>query len=435
MSIDHNTGALGGWSLASRGNRLIAMLSVLAVLVGASVVWTNVESASAAKYPSWSEVVAARKSEAATKQQVAVIQALLHQLQADADATAAASEKAGDAYQEADENYFEASIKKDELQAQADAAAASAKASEIRAGQLAAQLARTGNDDLTLNILMNGDKAGDLLSMMGQAGKVTEQANGIYEKALQDKNTAQALTDQANVAAGILAGLKAEAEKAFAAAQAAADAADAAVAANEAHKAELTTQLAALTTARQTTEADYKAGEIEKARLKKIADAKAAAAAAAAAKEALKNGLGPAGAVVASGWAKPVSGYISSGFGYRLHPILHYYRLHSGTDLATSCGTPIHAAKGGTVIYAGWYGTYGNWVLIDNGSGIQTGYAHIVNGGIKVHVGQKVSAGQTIALVGMTGYATGCHLHFEVRHNGVAENAVPFMRSKGITLG
>jgi murein DD-endopeptidase MepM/ murein hydrolase activator NlpD len=109
--------------------------------------------------------------------------------------------------------------------------------------------------------------------------------------------------------------------------------------------------------------------------------------------------------------------------------------FHSGTDLAASCGTPIYAAHGGQVIYAGWNGTLGNYILINHGEGISTGYAHIANNHTFVHVGEQVSTGTHIADIGMTGGATGCHLHFEVRKDGKAEDAVPFMRNMGITLG
>jgi murein DD-endopeptidase MepM/ murein hydrolase activator NlpD len=92
--------------------------------------------------------------------------------------------------------------------------------------------------------------------------------------------------------------------------------------------------------------------------------------------------------------------------------------FHRGTDIGVAYGSPIYAAHAGTVVYAGWFGTYGYWIEIDDGDGIQTGYAHIRPGGIFVKVGQHVSAGQNIASVGQTGAATGPHLHFEVRVAG-----------------
>jgi murein DD-endopeptidase MepM/ murein hydrolase activator NlpD len=135
-------------------------------------------------------------------------------------------------------------------------------------------------------------------------------------------------------------------------------------------------------------------------------------------------------------WALPVAGRITDGFGPRPdRPVAGVSAYHEGTDLATACGTPIHAATAGTVVQAGWNGTYGNWILLEHGEGIQTGYAHIQNGGIEVTVGETVNAGEEIARVGSTGAATGCHLHFETRIDGKAVDAVPFMARRGIRLG
>lgn len=143
----------------------------------------------------------------------------------------------------------------------------------------------------------------------------------------------------------------------------------------------------------------------------------------------------PPGAISSKGWARPAAGYISSGYGYRVHPIYGTVRFHAGTDLAGGCGIPIYAAHGGQVTYAGWNGSYGNFILINHGEGISTGYAHIATGKTYVRFGEQVSTGTHIADVGSTGGSTGCHLHFEVRENGKATNAVPFMRRMGITLG
>lgn len=418
------------------------MLSVVLVLVTGAVVADNTSPAWAKDYPTWADVEAARANQAASQAQVTEIQALLAQLETELAAAQAEAEAKGIAYQEAEQAFFEATIKAEELRTQADEASAKAEESQTRAGQLAAQLARTGSNDLTLNLLLNGDGADDLLASMGQASKVSAQANLIYEQAVQDKNTAQALTDQADVAADVLEQLKAEAADAFAAAQAASEAAEAAVAASTAHKADLEAQLAALTTATAMTEADYAAGVAERARIAAEQEAARQAALAAAAAAAGGGGGGgfsggstTPGSVQANGWAKPATGRITSGYGYRIHPVYGTSRLHSGTDLGASCGSPIYAAHSGTVAYAGRYGTYGNWVLINNGDGVSTGYAHIVDGGIRVSAGQSVSAGQVIAYVGSTGASTGCHLHYEVRLNGVATNAAPYMANLGITLG
>jgi murein DD-endopeptidase MepM/ murein hydrolase activator NlpD len=106
-----------------------------------------------------------------------------------------------------------------------------------------------------------------------------------------------------------------------------------------------------------------------------------------------------------------------------------------GIDIGAGCNSPIYAAFGGTVEYAGPLGTYGNFVLINNGNGVETGYAHIRDGGILVGIGQTVSAGQPIARVGTTGASTGCHLHYEVRVGGQKIDGIPFMRDRQAPLG
>ena len=117
-------------------------------------------------------------------------------------------------------------------------------------------------------------------------------------------------------------------------------------------------------------------------------------------------------------WLQPVGGRISSGFGWRIHPITHTRRFHDGVDLACGGGTPIHAAAKGRVILAGWYGAYGQAVIIDHGSGMSTLYGHTARGSLRVSEGQTVDRGQVIADVDSTGWSTGDHLHFSVRRYG-----------------
>ncbi len=114
---------------------------------------------------------------------------------------------------------------------------------------------------------------------------------------------------------------------------------------------------------------------------------------------------------------RPLNGPITSPFGMRFHPILHRWLMHTGVDIGAPMGTPIHAAGTGTVILAHYVRGYGNTVIIDHGGGLTTLYAHCSR--ILVHVGERVQQGHVIALVGMTGMATGPHCHFEVRKNGV----------------
>lgn len=112
----------------------------------------------------------------------------------------------------------------------------------------------------------------------------------------------------------------------------------------------------------------------------------------------------------------PVSGEITSPFGWRIHPIFGSRIYHSGLDIAVDEGVPIAAADSGVVVDAGWMGGYGKAVIIDHGGGISSLYGH--TSALLVSEGQRVSKGQTIALVGSTGYSTGPHLHFEVRQDG-----------------
>jgi len=120
-----------------------------------------------------------------------------------------------------------------------------------------------------------------------------------------------------------------------------------------------------------------------------------------------------------SGLIWPVNGTVVSGFGWR------WGRLHEGIDISASSGTPIWAAAAGTVIHAGWLGGYGNLVVVDHGDGLATAYAHA--SAILIGVGQLVSQGETVALVGSTGNSSGPHLHFEVRVNGVAVDPLLYL--------
>jgi murein DD-endopeptidase MepM/ murein hydrolase activator NlpD len=117
---------------------------------------------------------------------------------------------------------------------------------------------------------------------------------------------------------------------------------------------------------------------------------------------------------------QPVPGRIGSGFGMRLHPIAHVYRMHTGVDIGAPYGTPIRAGGDGKVVSAGWRGGYGNAIIVDHGGGVATLYAHCSR--FAVSVGEIVKAGQTIAYVGSTGYSTGPHVHFEVRVHGEPVN-------------
>lgn len=126
--------------------------------------------------------------------------------------------------------------------------------------------------------------------------------------------------------------------------------------------------------------------------------------------------------VFRGGFSRPVAGRITSGFGYRMHPILRERRFHAGVDFGAPSGTPISAAAAGVVIEAGYVRGYGNVAIVDHGSGVSTLYGHCSR--LFVRAGQRVARGERIAAVGSTGLSTGPHLHFEVRVNGRPVNPI-----------
>jgi murein DD-endopeptidase MepM/ murein hydrolase activator NlpD len=116
----------------------------------------------------------------------------------------------------------------------------------------------------------------------------------------------------------------------------------------------------------------------------------------------------------------PVNTYVTSPYGQRFHPILHYWKLHDGTDFGAGCGLPIRAAADGVVLSMYYNGGYGNRVIIDHGVqkgvSLSTSYNHLSQFG--TFIGDTVEQGEVIGYVGTTGYSTGCHLHFMVYENG-----------------
>lgn len=117
---------------------------------------------------------------------------------------------------------------------------------------------------------------------------------------------------------------------------------------------------------------------------------------------------------------KPLPGYITSPFGWRIHPIYHYWGLHDGVDLASPCGTPERAAGTGRVVAEYYSSVWGNRLYLDlgqfNGQNMTVIYNHIAR--YRVGTGAQVQRGETLAYEGTTGWSTGCHLHFTVMLNG-----------------
>ena len=410
----------------SRAYLAIVLVAIAGLISGVVVS----QSASATDYPSWADVENARANESAKAAQIAQIQGLIATLQAEADAAMAEATKKGEEYGVAMEKYGAAEQTAGQLEAQATKSQAEADAAAAQAGRLAAQLYRSGGSDLSMNLLMEktSDGADKLLSKLGNMSKLAERSNAIYATAQTAQNEAASLSKQAKVALKARDELRAKAEEAFNAATAAQEAAQAKLTENENQQMIMQAQLAALQDTTSATIAGYEAGVEEQ---KRIVAARIAA-------EAAARGV----AISSAGWTHPVpNGYVSSTWG----PRDNFYipgvgwtgSFHNATDLAAPCGSPIYAASGGRVTYAGAIGGgYGYMVEISHGNGIRTRYGHVTWDGFEVGYGDTVQTGQIIAHVGATGLATGCHVHFET-HDGPAFNGIdpqPFMADRGVEL-
>lgn len=403
---------------SSRDQRLVSRRALLTIGAAGAVALVAVPlSAQASGYPSWSDVLKARANVKDKAKEIASLKGLLAKSQAAADAAQRVAEQRGTQYQTAQAKVDSANDRLRTIEKQVEADDKRAAAAKQRAGQLAAQLSRTGGADLETTLLLSGTDASatDFLGRLGSLSKLTESNSAIAEEASTAKNAAAATQAQMQEVKNELVGLKEQARLAFQAAVQASAAANAQVQKQQAEQVELQARLDALQATSDATARRYQAG---------VAARKAAQTA------------GAGQSVNGAGWANPAgAGPITGVFGPRPDQPAGANAFHRGTDIGVPYGSPIYAAHAGTVVYAGWFGTYGYWIEIDDGDGIQTGYAHIRPGGIFVNVGQHVAAGQNIASVGQTGAATGPHLHFEVRLNEVAVNAQPFMAARGIILG
>jgi murein DD-endopeptidase MepM/ murein hydrolase activator NlpD len=407
----HHRGIIRAQGAGSRATALAAGAAALALAITLGVQPSAV-AAPAADFPSWSDVQAAKRDEASARAQLNALNASIAAAEKDVERTQAESERRGAEYAEAQQKFDEQSMVTQTVKDQAASAQAEADKARLESTQLIANLAKQGGGgDLTTGLLGDSGNADGYLYRIGTMQKVTEHSDAVYSKAVQLQKTASSLAEQEVLEEAKLDELRADAQAKFELAQAAAIKAQETFDALQAAKAKAEALVAFLTDKREVTEADYLKGLQA------------------------QWGSGAAGEVSASGWARPAAGYISSNFGMRVNPVSGVRQLHTGVDLAGGCGIPIYAAHAGTVVYAGYFGSWGNYIRIENGDGTNTGYAHIKPGGIGVHIGQQVGPGQLIARVGTTGQSTGCHLHFIVRHGETLTDPVPFMRNQGITLG
>lgn len=143
--------------------------------------------------------------------------------------------------------------------------------------------------------------------------------------------------------------------------------------------------------------------------------------------ESAEEGLATSLSESPDAWLLPLHGYdFSAPYGLR------WGKVHAGVDLAAKEGTAYSAVHGGTVTLAGWYGGYGYAVIVDHGDGTETIYGH--SSQLMVKVGQQVTAGETLGLVGDTGHSYGSHLHLEIHLDGEPLDPIPFLRDRGVDI-
>jgi cell wall-associated NlpC family hydrolase len=243
--------------LANRRSRAALVVLLTAALVAGA----GVSPAFAVDdYPSWADVEAAKHDEKAKKQQIKKIETLIDGLEETNASLARVALEVNESYNIARDALDDATEAADTLQAQSDAASATATESGTRAAAIIAALARTGTQDLTLTLLFNGDNADDLLYSLSLAGKISESSAAIYEQAEQDRNTADALAAQAEVAQGERKKLAKTAKSALNEAEAASDAAEASLTTQSTRATKLYDQLASLKDTTADVEKQYQEG-------------------------------------------------------------------------------------------------------------------------------------------------------------------------------
>ncbi|WP_188743843.1 C40 family peptidase [Agromyces bauzanensis] len=338
------------------------LFSTVAVgAVTASVVASGGPAMAEPDYPSWGEIEQAKQNEQTKQAEIARVGELLTGLQRAADAAVQASMMADEAWRVAIDGLDRAAERERTLGRQADEADAVAEISEMRAGLLAAHLARTAGDDLTTELVFAGDDSQALLQQLGMASQLGLQANGIAGQAIAERNTADALRAQAADAANERERLAALAETRADEARAAADAANAAVAAQDRKSEELYAQLASLkdsTAELERQRAEGQAREAAEAAAAAAATAAATATAAAAAQPVPPAAPAPpvpggsGGGAPAPAPAPPDSGAVEAAIGFASRQLGEPYRLGgAGPDVWDCSGlTKVSYANAGISI-------------------------------------------------------------------------------------
>lgn len=389
--------------------------------------------------PTWDDVEAAKKNQAAAAKKVTEIEALLIKVEQEAERTRAESEAAGNALAKAEEELRDAQDRSTKLKEKAEQSAKEADEAADQAAALVSQLYRSGGVDRNVELFLESDAstADQLLERLAQVEKATERNTAIADTASRTKNSAATLEKQAKSAEAERDRLREEAQTRKDEANALANAARDRLIAQEKQKRELEAQLAALKDKTAKTTKGYE----ERVRLEEEERIRLEEEARKAAEEAAKNpgtgtggggggggagGGGGGGGQVSGNWRVPINSgsyYVSDWWGAS--------RNHTGVDLAAPSGTPIYAASSGTVTMSGWYPCYANMVEITHGGGIATRYGHMLYTPI-VSYGQWVNMGQIIGYVGSTGCSTGPHLHYEVYSWGYPIDPAPFYAARGL---
>ncbi len=306
------------------------------------------------------------------------------------------------------------------------------KATALRAaiGQMAREAYRSGGEVSGVGMILDADSTEDFVQRYGlMSTALRTQAQVLDElKATEAKNK----NAQARLVAvqDRVAELKAaadqkvvEADAARAAAAAARKTLDDLLTQQVAQQQNLEAQKAAI--AAELAAIDAEAAQVQAELQAAIAEQRARDAAAG-------KPQGPAGPLSGALFGNPTATnpmYVTSEYGMRFHPVLHYTRLHAGIDLRDHCGQPVYAGRAGTVQWARPRTGFGNQVMVDhgfvNGNALSTSYNHLTS--FAVGAGQHVNAGQLVGYAGNTGTSAACHLHFEVYVNGATVNPRPLL--------
>jgi len=385
-----------------------AALFIVAAVFGGDV---GATPAQALNLPTWNDVQAAKRSQAAAAAKVKEIKGLIAQSEAELERLRAESAKATAEAQAAEKAFQAAAEKSKQLDAQAEASQKEADAAAEQAASLVSQMYRSGGVDRSIDLFLetDGDTADALLERLASMSKATERNTTLSQEAQQAMNTAASLGDQAEVARKERETLSAEAKKAAeVAAQAAAAQLDK-ITAQQDQQEVLKAQLAALNDKTTTTVAGYQ----KRLKLEEEARRKAEQG----------GGGGGGGGSAGGGWLRPIGyRYISTYF----NTTSAFGTRHTGVDLVNGCGTAIVAPRSGTISFVGWHDSMGgNMIYLKHSGSYETRYAHL--SGFSVRYGQHVNAGQVIGRVGTTGASTGCHLHYEVLRYGSFLNPINFL--------